>query len=312
MTPVCLSVDSGKRVAAHECGCWGRAVVVDASLARRLVDRQFPQWASLPLVPVPVQGWDNRTFRLGDALNVRLPSAPSYAAQVDKEQRWLPLLAPHLPLPIPVPVARGAPGLGYPHPGSVLHWIPGEPASAGTIGAPATFAVDLAAFLVALRGVDATAGPAAGAHNFFRGGPLEVYADETLRAVDTLGGAVPRDAALAVWEAAMATTWHTDPVWVHGDVAAGNLLVRDGRLAAVIDFGSSGVGDPACDTVIAWTLLCGASRAAYRAALRLDDATWARGRGWALWKALITLAERPTDAPSRHTLDAVLADHAQE
>ena len=194
----------------------------------------------------------------------------------------------------------------------MLHWIPGEPASAGTIGDLTTFAVDLAAFLVALRGVDATTGPAAGTHNFFRGGPLEVYADETLRAVDTLGGAVPRDAALAVWEAAMATTWRADPVWVHGDVAAGNLLVRDGQLAAVIDFGSSGVGDPACDTVIAWTLLSGASRAAFRAALRLDEATWARGRGWALWKALITLAGQPADAPARHTLDAVLADHARE
>ena len=175
----------------------------------------------------------------------------------------------HLPLPIPVPVARGVPGLGNPHPWSVLQWIPGEPASAGTIGDLATFAVDLAAFLVALRGVDATTGPAAGTHNFFRGGPLEIYAGETLRAVDTLGGAVPRVAALAVWEAAMATTWRADPVWVHGDVAAGNLLVRDGRLAAVIDFGSSGVGDPACDTVIAWTLLSGASRA-FRAALRVD------------------------------------------
>ena len=133
-----------------------------------------------------------------------------------------------------------------------------------------------------------------------------------MHAIDALGTAVPRAAVLAVWDDAVATAWTGDPVWVHGDVAAGNLLVRDGRLAAVIDFGSSGVGDPACDTVIAWTLLSGASRAAFRTALGLDEATWARGRGWALWKALITLRDRPDDAPARHTLDAVLADHERE
>jgi aminoglycoside phosphotransferase (APT) family kinase protein len=287
-------------------------VTVDVHLARRLVDRQFPQWAGLPLTPVPAQGCDNRTFRLGDTLSVRLPSAHSYAAQVDKEQCWLPLLAPRLPLPVPVPVARGVPGLGYPHPWSVLRWIPGEPASTGLIADLTTFAFDLAAFLVALRRIDATPGPAAGRHNFFRGGPLEVYADETVRALDGLGSAVPRDAALEVWDTAMATTWPADPVWVHGDVAVGNLLVRDGRLSAVIDFGSSGVGDPACDTVIAWTLLYGPSRAAFRTALGLDDATWARGRGWALWKALISLVEQPGDVGARLTLDAVLADHMRE
>jgi aminoglycoside phosphotransferase (APT) family kinase protein len=145
-------------------------VTVDVHLARRLVDRQFPQWAGLPLTPVPAQGCDNRTFRLGDTLSVRLPSAHSYAAQVDKEQCWLPLLAPRLPLPVPVPVARGVPGLGYPHPWSVLRWIPGEPASTGLIADLTTFAFDLAAFLVALRRIDATPGPAASRHNFFRVG----------------------------------------------------------------------------------------------------------------------------------------------
>jgi aminoglycoside phosphotransferase (APT) family kinase protein len=157
----------------------------------------------------------------------------------------------------------------------VLHWIPGEAASSDTVGSRATFAGDLAGFLVALRDVDATTGPAAGPHNFFRGGPLEVYAAETLLAVDALGPAVPRELVLAVWAAATATAWNADPVWVHGDVAVGNLLVHNGRLAAVIDFGSSGVGDPACDTVIAWTLLSGPSRAVFRTALGLDDATWA-------------------------------------
>jgi aminoglycoside phosphotransferase (APT) family kinase protein len=138
-----------------------------------------------------------------------------------------------------------------------------------------------------------------------------VYAEETLRAVDTLGAAIPRDAVLAVWADALASRWDRDPVWVHGDVAAGNLLVRDGRLAAVIDFGSSGVGDPACDVVIAWTLLHGRSRAAFVTALGLDAATWARGRGWALWKALITLVGAPDDPEPRRVLDEILADHAR-
>jgi aminoglycoside phosphotransferase (APT) family kinase protein len=154
----------------------------------------------------------------------------------------------------------------------VRRWIPGQPASSGRIAYLTTFALDLAAFLVALRRIDATSGPAAGHHNFFRGGPLEVYADETVRALDALGSAVPRDAALEVWDTARASTWSADPVWVHGDVAVGNLLVRDGRLSGVIDFGSSGVGDPACDTVIA--------RTAQRSAPRWGSTT-RRGRAGA-------------------------------
>jgi aminoglycoside phosphotransferase (APT) family kinase protein len=180
-------------------------VAVDERLARRLVDAHFPRWAGLPLRPVAAQGWDNRTFRLGDGLTVRMPSAAAYALQVAKEQRWLPVLAPRLPLPIPVAVARGVPGPGYPYPWSVLRWIRGTPASAG-VDDLVGFAKDLAAFLVALRGVDARGGPTPGAHNFHRGGALTVYADETLRAVDTLGAAVPRAAVLAVWETALATT----------------------------------------------------------------------------------------------------------
>ena len=175
--------------------------------------------------------------------------------------------------------------------------------------------MDLAGFLVALRGVDAAGGPAPGRHNFFRGGPLATYADETVRSIAALGAEIPGGAALRVWEDAMAAGWAGDPVWFHGDVATGNLLLRDGRLAAVIDFGTSGVGDPACDVVIAWTLLSGASRDAFRATLGADPATWSRGRGWALWKALISLVgNREEDdaaaaAYNRRTIDRVLADH---
>ncbi len=288
---------------------------LDAQLARRLVDSQFPGWAALPIRPVELSGWDNRTFRLGDELSVRLPSSAAYRLQVEKEQRWLPVLAPRLPLPIPVPVARGEPGEGYPFAWSVYRWIEGTPAAVGAIADAVAFARALAAFLVALGRAGARGAPAPGEHNFLRGAHPSVYGEETEAAVDALGGEIPRDDVLAVWEAAVATRWEREPVWFHGDVAAGNLLLRDGALSAVIDFGSSGAGDPACDTVIAWTLLDGAARDAFRSALGGDAGLWARGRGWALWKALITLVgylEDGDDAPAadqRRLIGALVADH---
>ena len=277
---------------------------MDADLVRRLVAAQFPQWAGLPVTPVVPGGHDHRTFRLGDELSVRLPSGEAYARQVAKEQRWLPVLAPRLPLAIPQPVAHGAPGEGYPHEWSVYRWLEGEPATAETIADPVALAVELAGFLRALGAADAAGGPPPGPHNFHRGGPVAFYEAETLRAIEAVGDRIPREAVLAVWRRAVESAWDGEPVWFHGDVAEGNLLLRDGRLAAVIDFGTSGVGDPACDTVIAWTLLRGRSRAAFRSTLGADDATWARGRGWALWKALITYDNPAAQA----TLAEVLGD----
>jgi aminoglycoside phosphotransferase (APT) family kinase protein len=276
---------------------------IDASLARRLVDSQFPKWAGLPIRPVAHDGWDNRTFRLGEELSVRLPTGAWYARQVSKEQRWLPWLAPQLPLPIPEPVARGEPALGYPFPWSVYRWLDGEPAATAAIADQVRFAEDVAAFLRALAGCDAGAGPAPGEHNWFRGGPLAYYEREALDAVEALGDEIPREAVLRVWEDAVRTTWEREPVWFHGDVAVGNLLVRDGRLAAVIDFGTSGVGDPACDVVLAFTFLRGPARERFRIALGADEGTWSRGRGWALWKALITR--------DLATVEEVLADYGR-
>jgi aminoglycoside phosphotransferase (APT) family kinase protein len=286
---------------------------IDEALAARLVAAQFPQWADLPVTPVEISGWDNRTFRLGDAMSVRLPSAGVYVAAVAKEHEWLPRLAPLLPRPVPEPLALGAPGLGYPWPWSVRRWIAGRPAAPGRIGDPVAFARDLAAFLRALNRVDPAGGPLAGAHSFHRGGDLRVYDAETRATAEALGDRFDADRVLAVWESALAATWTGRPVWFHGDVAAGNLLVDgSGRLTAVIDFGTSGVGDPACDLVVAWTLLEGPARTAFREAMAADPATWARGRGWALWKALITVAAAPgSPAAVEHAgvLDAVLAEH---
>jgi aminoglycoside phosphotransferase (APT) family kinase protein len=222
------------------------------------------------------------------------------------------VLAPQLPLPIPIPVAKGEPGSGFPYPWSVYRWLDGELASKARIADSVGFATTLARFLKALGRIDATGGPGPGEHNFHRGGPLATYEDEALEAIDALGDEVPVEAVKRVWDDAVATSWDCEPVWFHGDVATGNLLVRDGRLAAVLDFGTSGVGDPACDTVIAWTFFSGASRGRFRAELGVDDATWSRGRGWGLWKALITLVghlERnaPEAAIARRDIDEILA-----
>ena len=280
---------------------------IDAALVGRLVAAQFPQWAGLPVRPVERDGWDNRTYRLGEDLSVRLPSHPAYVAAVVKEQEWLPRLAPQLPLPVPVPAGRGRPGCGYPHPWTVNRWLPGATADRGALDDVDAFAADLAGFLVALRAIDATAGPTAGEHSFHRGGDLAVYDAETRSCLARLVDRPWAPAALEVWEAALASRWAAAPVWCHGDVATGNLLVRDGRLSAVIDFGTSSVGDPACDLVIAWTFLPDQAREVFRAAVGLDDTTWARARGWALWKALLGLVEGPEPANER-TVARVVAD----
>lgn len=291
-------------------------VDIDAALVGLLVAEQFPQWADLPIRPVEFGGWDNRTFHLGPDKTVRLPSATRYAEQVDKEHRWLPKLAPHLPLPIPIPLTKGAPAHGYPWGWSVYRWLEGETAIVGRIADLRQFAIALAWFLAALQRIDPAGGPLPGRHNFYRGGPLTVYDAETRQALAALEGAIDTEAASAVWKAALDATWHGSPVWFHGDVATGNLLVKEGRLSAVIDFGTSGVGDPACDLAISWTLFRGKSRKAFREALGPDDATWARGRGWTLWKALITLAEHVDTNPlqasvAQRVIDEVINDHQE-
>lgn len=291
-----------------------RDIAINVALVRQLVAAQFPQWDHLPVKPVALSGWDNRTFHLGTEMTVRLPSAVGYAPQIAKEYRWLPQLAPLLPLPIPEPLALGAPALGYLWPWSINRWLDGENAARERIVDLPQFGAALAHFLTTLQRLDATGGPAAGPHNAFRGGPLLTYDAETWDAIAALDGTIDTQAAAEVWRTALQAPWHAAPVWIHGDVSEGNLLITHGRLSAVIDFGCMGVGDPACDTVIAWTFLDGESREAFRAGLPLDDATWARGRGWALWKALITMVRRRDTNPglaakARHVMDEVLAEH---
>lgn len=267
---------------------------ITTEMVRSLVAEQFPSWAHLDVRPVDVDGWDNRSFRLGDDLLVRLPSADAYASQAGTERRWLPVLRPHLPFPIPEPVGFGRPGCGFPRPWSVLRWLAGEPLGGlppESVPDHDRLADELATFLRALRSVDAAGGPPAGERSFHRGGDLAVYDGDVERSLASLAGAVDESGVREVWTRALRTRWEQPPVWLHGDVAPSNLLVANGRLAAVIDFGQVAVGDPACDLVIAWTWFDGTARTRFVDGNGLDAATVDRARGWAIWKALLVMAE---------------------
>ncbi|GAA3990139.1 aminoglycoside phosphotransferase family protein [Allokutzneria multivorans] len=288
-------------------GAPAQRITVDVEQVRRLVGEQFPQWASLPIRPVAKSGWDNFTFHLGEAMLVRLPSAAPYALAVEKEHRWLPALAPRLPLPIPVPLAQGKPGADYAFPWSIYQWLDGETASAERVVDPVRFALDLAEFLEALQGIDSADGPRPGKHNWFRGATLRTYDALVRRALTTLDGRVDVELAREIWNTALDAPWDGVDVWFHGDFAPGNLLLDGGDLAAVIDFGTCGVGDPSCDMAIAWTLLKAEGRQAFRDRLSVDEATWARGRGWALWKTLIACSQADDDA--FRVLDGIFSEH---
>jgi aminoglycoside phosphotransferase (APT) family kinase protein len=259
----------------------------DVALVRRLLAGQFPQWADLTIEPVVSYGTDHDIYRLGDRLAARLPRIGWATRQAAKEGEWLPKLAPHLPLAVPLQLAMGQPAEGYPFEWSVYEWLPGENAN-GTIADLDQAAVDLAAFVKALRQVDATDAPPR--PPLERGAPLAVLDEHARRSIAELGDRIDGDAALRSWEESLSVSeWDGAEVWVHGDLLPGNLLVVDGRLSAVIDWGGLNVGDPACDLQPAWNVFAGDSRARYRAELRVDDASWLRGRGWALFQAVMAL-----------------------
>ncbi len=264
--------------------------IIDIPLVRRLIEAQFPQWKDLPIRPIEIGGWDNRTFHLGHQMLVRMPSAAEYAPQIEKEYRWLPQFAPLLPLQIPEPLAMGNPGDGYYWKWSIYKWLEGESAISAKVDNLCEFAASLARFLIAFQLIDSTGGPTPGLHSFYRGGSLTTYDPEVQHALKILNNKIDCKATSRVWEMALSSTWKRNSVWIHGDISVGNILVRSGKISAVIDFGQLAIGDPACDLVIAWTLFNGKSREIFHAMLPLDGDTWARARGWALWKALIVAA----------------------
>jgi aminoglycoside phosphotransferase (APT) family kinase protein len=262
-------------------------VETDVGLVRRLLAEQFPQWTELPIRPVESYGTDHDIYRLGDGLSARLPRIEWATGQATREAKWLPRLAPHLPLGVPVQLAMGEPAEGYPFEWSVYEWLPGENAN-GTIDDLERAALDLAAFVTALRAIDTS--DAHRRSRGSRGAPLAELDEVVRRSIDELGDRIDRDAALQSWgDSVNAPGWDGDEVWVHGDLLPGNLLVVDGRLSAVIDWGGLNVGDPACDLQPAWNVFDDAIREVYRAELGVDDASWLRGRGWALCQAVVAL-----------------------
>ncbi len=285
-------------------------IETDEALVRRLLATQFPQWAELPVEQLPAGGTDNAIYRLGDGLSVRLPRRRGWkAGSFDSEFEWLPKLAPHLPVLVPTPVARGAPGEGYPNEWAVYGWLVGDDAASAPLGLGRA-AVDLAGLVAALRRIDPTGGPPPAG----RGGPLRPRDGATRAGIAALGDAIDGAAVTAAWEEALAAPeWDGLPVWIHGDLDARNLLVGDGLITGVVDWGSACVGDPACDVKVAWAVLDAATRPIFRDVLGIDDATWARGRGWALSQAVIALPYYLETYPAiveqaRRWLGEVLAD----
>ena len=260
-------------------------------IVREVIDKQFPHFSHLKITDVEVQGRDNRTYRLGDEMLVRMPSGPDYALQVEKEQGLLPQLAERLSIPIPTPIAIGHPSEIYPYHFSIYRWLPGKSINLVNLTdvEKEELAYDLAKFLKELQRIKDI--PHIPPGNGKRGDHVSVYDSGARQQIAQLGHIIDGEKSLALWERACSTKWTNDPVWLHGDLAIGNILVDNGRLSAVIDFGCTATGDSACDLVIAWTYFSGKSREIFISEMDLDHDSWLRGRGWALWKATFELCQ---------------------
>jgi len=255
-------------------------IIINPDLARKLIDKQFPEFASLPIVSVEQQGHDNRTYRLGKDMLIRMPTAESYALKVPKEQVLLPKLAPHLTFSIPVPIKMGTPSKDYPYPFSIYKWLKGRSLNLLVLDNACLekFAFDVARFLKELQSIDNVDGPAPGQHNWWRGDHVSVYDKGARDQIAKLSSIINSNKTIQLWEKACKTRWNKNPVWIHGDLSIGNMLIKNGSLSAIIDFGGMSLGDPACDLVIAWTFLKANERQIFIQEMALDKETWLRAK----------------------------------
>ncbi len=286
-------------------------VTVDARLVRRLLLDQHPDLAARPVRRIG-GGWDNAVFRLGSDLTVRVPRRELGARLIVTELRWVPELAPDLPLPVPTPLRAGAPTAFYPWPWAVCAYVPGRaPGAAALVGGAGLAAAGvLAGFLAALH----VRAPADAPRNPFRGVPLAAR-DGSFHAAVASAPAAQRTRIERAWADALRARPHSGAdVWLHGDLHGLNVLAARGRITGVIDFGDLCAGDPSTDLAVGWLLLDHAGRERLRQALAVDEATWSRGRGWALFLGLMFLAHSAgapvNEAIGRRTLDEVLGDGA--
>ena len=281
---------------------------IDLPLVQRLLAEQFPHLAKEPITIVRSTGTVNAIFRIGGSFYARLPRVTDWADGIDREWTWLPKLTPHISLEIPRPLARGKPADGYPYPWAIYHWIEGELYQDDRLRDECQTAIDLASFIMELRSVDMQGAPRGGRR------PLIELDGITRSAIESCRGMIDTDAATAAWRRALQTPpWDGKPVWLHGDLLKTNLLVRDGRLCAVIDFGGVGIGDPAMDVVPAWSVFSPAARGKFRQALHVDEATWSRARCYALHQALLIIPYYPETNPefvtmAKRTVHEILSD----
>lgn len=266
---------------------------IATALAGELIAEQFPEYAHLPITSVEKQGHDNRTYRLGSDMLIRMPTAESYALKAPKENELLPKLAPYLSVSIPVPIKIGSPCKKYPYPFSIYKWLEGTSINLLSLNDEMfkQLAFDLANFLKELQSIRDVEGPLPGQHNWWRGDHVSVYDKGAREQIAKLDGLIDTDKAINLWGRACKTRWDKPPVWTHGDFTIGNMLLQDGKLFAIIDFGGLALGDPACDLVIAWTYLKEKARDIFIREMALDENTWLRAKAWALWKATFELCQ---------------------
>ncbi len=282
---------------------------IDTALVQKLLENQFPSWAGLPLGVIRPEGTDNAMYKLGSDKVIRLPRMEKSAVNVEKELLWLPTLSPLLPIEIPRILGKGNSEVGYPFPWLICRWLKGKNPDTENILDHHQAAIDLGNFVSAMQKINSTNGPKCS-----RGQPLSSRDQETRQSITLLSDIYDTKLLTHIWQSVVETpVWSGDPVWIHGDLHAGNLLAENGRVTAVVDFGTMGVGDPACDIMVAWTLLTRETREIFRSIVQPDDATWARGRGWALHLGIVGYPYYRTSNPifacvAKRAIDEVLTD----
>lgn len=287
-------------------------VNIDVALIRQLLVSQFPHWADLPLQAIHPEGTDNVMYKLGSNKVVRLPRMTGAVTSLEKELAWLPQLVPHLPIAIPVLLGQGHAEANYPFPWLICGWLEGKSPNIANPIDQHQAAIDLGNFVAAMQKINSVNAPSCN-----RGQPLGLYNEEVREAISLLRDTYDISLLMPIWESVLTIPkWSGNLVWIHGDLHAGNLLAEHGRVTAVVDFGLAGVGDPACDMMVAWTLLTAKTREVFRAIVQPDEATWARGRGWAFYLGVVAYpyyrASNPVFAGiAKRAIDEVLAEYMQ-